>query len=219
MNYLAELWRGKDMYRILLNEECAKHMISGQVLDVGSGTARASYYRFLKQASGTTVAYLDLGFEKGMGEGKYIDLENDSLPQTDASVDTILLFNVLEHIYNDQHLFAEMKRVLKPSGAVLGVVPFLVGYHPDPHDYWRYTKESLQKVFAQAGFTDIQITALGRGPLTAAFSQYEVILPCILKMIALPFVLAGDRVITKLRPKLGRERFVLGFVFKLQNEI
>lgn len=213
MNYFSEIWRGKDLYRILLNAECARHTIAGRVLDVGSGTSKASYHRFLKQAPGTSVEFLDLEFESKAGEGKHIDLEKDSLPSADASVDTALLFNVLEHIYNYQHLLKEIRRSLKPGGTLLGVAPFLVGYHPDPHDYWRYTSETLNTLFAQAGFTEIKITPLGRGPISAAFLQYEVILPRLLKLLCLPLALGCDLIITKLRPRLGRERFVLGLFF------
>lgn len=215
MNVIRELWRGKDLYRIFMNKECIQHTISGRVLDVGSGITKASYHRFLRQAPGVQLEYLDLGFESGAGEGKHINLETDALPKPDGSVDTVLLFNVLEHIYNYNHLLLEIKRVLKPGGQLIGVVPFLVAYHPDPHDYWRYTKEALEKVFTAAGFSAVEIKPFGYGPGVAAFSQMEPFLPRILKIPLIVKALLFDWLILKFRPKMNKNKFPLGLFFKV----
>lgn len=210
-----EMWRGKDLYRILMNEECSRETIRGKVLDVGSGKTLASYHRFLKQEPNTKIEYLDLGFDQTAAGGQPIDLEKDFLPHASGSVDTVLLFNVLEHLYNYRLVLTEIKRVLKSGGDFIGVVPFLVSYHPDPHDYWRYTPETLQKIFMEVGFTNIQIRPFGFGPAAASFSQLEMALPRVLKIILVPGVLFVDRVITKFRPKLGKEKFSLGLFFKV----
>lgn len=209
-----EMWRGKDLYRILMNEECSQETIKGKVLDVGSGKNLASYHRFLKQAPNTEIECLDLGFEKNISNGQLIDLEKDDLPYAAGAINTVLLFNVLEHLYNHRQVLQEIKRVLKPDGQLIGVVPFLVSYHPDPHDYWRYTGETLHKIFTEIGFTNIEIRPFGFGPASAAFSQLEMALPRVLKLILIPGVFWVDWIITKLRPKLGKEKFSLGLFFK-----
>lgn len=214
--YLSELWRGKDLYRIFMNQECARHAIRGRVLDIGSGLRRASYHRFLKREPSAIVESLDLGFAPETGQT--IDLEKDFLPRAGASVDAVLLFNVLEHLYNYALTLSEIKRVMKPGGQLLGVVPFLVAYHPDPHDYWRYTVETLPKILADAGFSNIEIRPFGYGPSVAAFSQAETALPRLVKILLLPFVLAADAIIVKLRPRLGKDKFSLGLFFKATNE-
>lgn len=216
MHIFRELWRGKDMYRILMNEECTRHEIHGKVIDVGSGLTRASYHRFLRQKRGTSIAPLDLGFSQAVG-GQAIDLETDPLPYARESVDTVLLFNVLEHIYNYQHVVKDVQRVLKSGGTVLGAVPFLVCYHADPHDYWRYTHETLQRIFAQAGFTSAQVVPFGRGPCTAGFSQKEIAYHRILKMLVVPSVLFFDWVIVRLRPSMDKKKFPLGYFFVLKK--
>lgn len=206
-----ELRRGKDLYRILMNKECKLQTIKGKTLDIGSGMKMASYHRFLKREKDVVVEFLDLGFEKS--GGMKIDLEKDFLPHRDGSVDTVLLFNVLEHIYNFSFILSEVKRVLKPNGQLIGAVPFLVAYHPDPHDYWRFTRESLEKIFMTAGFSNIQIKPFGCGPVSAGFSQMEIIMPRVSKVLLLPFVLFLDKVIIKFRPKMNSERFSLGLFF------
>lgn len=210
----CEMWRGKDLYRIFMNDECAHEAVKGKVLDVGSGKNLASYHRFLKRGQDTEIECLDLGFEKNSESGKPIDLETDVLPRASGSVDAVLLFNVLEHLYNHRLVLTEIKRVLKTNGQLIGVVPFLVSYHPDPHDYWRYTKETLQKIFTEIGFTNVQIRSFGFGPASAAFSQLEMVLPRVLKIIFIPGVFCIDWVITRFRPKMGKDKFSLGLFFK-----
>src|SRR3989344_3871606 len=153
LSAIQEIWRGKDSYRIFMNNECRKYALSGKVLDIGSGLKLASYHRFLQKKPDTELQFLDLRFASVKGEGGLpIDLEKDPLPYESMSVNAVLLFNLLEHIYNYRQVLNETKRVLMPGGQILGVVPFLVNYHPDPHDYWRYTKETLERVLAENGF-------------------------------------------------------------------
>lgn len=206
-----EIWRGKDLYRMFMNEECEHHTIRGKVLDIGSGIKLASYHRFLKKNKDTVVECLDLGFENF--DGKQIDLETDYLPHQTDDVDSVLLFNVLEHLYNYSLILSEIKRVLKPGSQLIGAVPFLVAYHPDPHDYWRFTKESLEKIFISVGFFNVQIGSFGYGPCTAAFAQFESVLPRLFKLLCVPLVLAIDWLIIKLRPHLGKDRYALGLFF------
>lgn len=216
--YTKELWRGKGLYRILMNMECSYHTLQGRVLDVGSGTSSASYHRFFNKSKEMKITALDLGFEKkNQIDSSFTDLERDKLPMTDNSIDTVLIFNLLEHIYNYSFLISEIKRVLRPGGRVIGAVPFLGGYHPDPKDYWRYTSDTLLKIFDEHGFKNIEIKVLGKGPFAAAFSQIEFMLPRLLKILFLPTILILDRFILALKPALNRQKFALGLFFSFSK--
>lgn len=206
--YIKEIWRGKDLYRIFMNTECSSQILKGKTADIGSGTTKASYHRFFKKEGGGEIAALDLQISS-------IDFEKEHLPYSDASIDTLLLFNVLEHIYDYSFLLSEVKRVLKPGGRVFGAVPFLVGYHPDPRDYWRYTSEALYRIFENNDFKDIRIKFLGRGPFVASFSQIEFLLPRLLKLAILPGLFLLDWIFYKIRPKTNRQKFALGLFFIL----
>lgn len=203
VTFAREILRGKDLYRILMNAQCRRYELNGLVLDVGSGEG-ASYHRFFKKRVLARVVSLDL--KTG------IDFEKDSLPYPEGSTDSVLAFNVLEHVYQYGRLVGEMKRVLKSGGTLLGSVPFLVGYHPDPRDYWRYTKESLERILELAGFTRIEITALGPGPCSAAFSQIEFLIPRVIKLAFVPVAFGTDRLFCMFKPNV-RERFPLGYFF------
>ncbi len=213
---LKEILRGKDSYRILMNKVCSNYSLKGEVFDVGSGVNLASYHRFFKKKEGVKIKALDLGFDKSE-EGTNIDLENDQLPVQNNSLDTVLLFNVLEHIYDFRHVLKETKRVLKPGGEVIGSVPFLVGYHPDPHDYWRFTKESLERISKEADFSSAKIITIGKGPFSAALFRLEPILPRVIIILKLPVVRALDWIIYKIKPGIEKDRFALGLFFILKK--
>ncbi len=212
-----EIWRGKDVYRLLMNIESSHYTIRGKTIDIGSGVKLASYHRYLKKDVVVTVECLDLGFEGGVQGGKEINLEKDPLPYADASCDTVLMFNVLEHIYNYEWVLKEVRRILKPGGTILGAVPFLVAYHPDPHDYWRYTSETLFTIFTNIGFKEVIIRPFGKGPFTAAWSQLEPVMPRLIKIGAIPLARWLDIIIGKFRPRMNAAKFPLGHFFTAVN--
>ena len=187
-----------------MNLELRKYKIYGQVLDIGGGV-NPSYLNFLQKGEASQIKNLD---SKNMA----IDLEKDKLPAADASVDCVLLFNVLEHIYNHNFLAREVFRVIKRSGLVLGFVPFLVNYHPDPHDYFRYTGEALQKIFDQAGFKEIKVKEVGGGPLAVNFNNLIFAFPRVIRLIILPFYYFFDLILIKLKPEVIK-RYPLGYMF------
>ena len=206
---IREIWRGKSLPRTFLNFALKSITVRGAVLDLGSKSSAMSYNRFLKRGEGARVTYTDYH-----STGKDIiklDLEK-SYELRDMSYDTITCFNTLEHVFNYQNLISESYRVLKSGGTFIGGTPFLVGYHPDPHDYFRYTHEALDRMFVAAGFEKEQIVSLGLGPLTAALSMDFFVWPRILRPLAVTVAILFDQLILKIKPKqLGR--FPLGYVY------
>ncbi len=214
LQFSKEIWRGKDTYRILMNRKCSGFTLFGQILDVGSGVNLASYHRFFKKEKNINIIPLDMAVDQvDRKSSRQLDLESDPLPTGDKSVDFVLVFNLFEHLYNHTLLMCEIKRVLKSGGSMIGAVPFLVGYHADPHDFWRYTSETLERRFKEVGFSEIKIDIIGRGPFSAALSQIEFILPRIIKLIITPKVIFLDYLLNKLRPNLKKEKFALGLFF------
>ncbi len=201
--------RGKDIKIILFNVDARPFEAYGLVLDICGGKD-ASYWRYLQTRRWFRKTVLDI--DPKMEPDIVADLEKEDLSQTDGYFNTALLFNVLEHLRQRPLVLSRIRRVLKEGGELIGVVPFLVAVHPDPHDYARMTAEELQVLLSDAGFSHITVEPVGRGPLLASFYQSEFLWPRILKLVVLPLVLGLDAIILKLRPE-WRDKFPLSYVF------
>lgn len=115
-------------------------------LDAGSGR---SPYKELLLAHGRSLTSIDI--EDRAGE---LDLAADiqNMPGVaDASFDTVLCSQVLEHVPRPWDAMAEFARVLRPGGRVLLTVPHLSMIHESPHDYYRYTRYGLRSLCERAG--------------------------------------------------------------------
>jgi SAM-dependent methyltransferase len=214
---LKEIAKGKSMARALFNRSLSVFSISGDVLDVGGGKHQ-DYLDFIKGGREARVRAVDLevkggiqGQEKRQNAGR-IDFEKDPLPCLNGTIDHTLAFNVLEHIFNHQFLVGEMYRIIKPGGTLIGFVPFLVNYHPDPHDYFRYTKEALRKILLKGGFKDIEVKEIGRGPFAVNYNTIMLSFPKCIRVIIFPCYYLLDSIFLLIRPHIG-VRYPLGYLF------
>ena len=207
-SFIKDIWHNKSLLRSLMNREVARHSLGGRVVDIGGGV-QPEYLQLFAKSSPVEVSSIDL---KVLVQGRPINLETDTLPQVTATIDIVLAFNILEHIYNYRHVVSEMFRILKPEGVLYGSVPFLINYHPDPHDFFRYTTEALEKIFWEAGFSSIEIKNLGGGPMLVNYNTIVLSIPRVLRLILLPLYLVMDKIFLWLRPQ-ARKRYPLGLFF------
>jgi SAM-dependent methyltransferase len=102
-----------------------------------------------------------------MHPNPHLDQEQDlnkPIAFPDASFDTIILSDVLEHIRRPEDLVREMYRVLAPGGQVIMNVPFYYGLHEQPFDYYRYTEHALRSMAEDAGFAVVELEPIGGVP-------------------------------------------------------
>lgn len=204
LHTLRKLYAGQTLCRIRMNTALANETIRGRVVDIGGGRA-PDYFSYLKTENDTVIEVSDLSISP-------VDFEKDALPYASGSIDTVLMCNILEHIYRHNHLLGEARRILRPKGKLIGFVPFWVGYHPDPHDYFRYTHEALSKMLMEADFENITITRIGDGPFTANFNTIVLSLPRFLRpVLYVPYIVL-DRFFLLLRPN-SAVRCPLGYIF------
>jgi SAM-dependent methyltransferase len=85
--------------------------------------------------------------------------------------DVIVCTQVLEHIANPFKAASELHRILKPGGKLLLTVPAAYEYHADPHDYWRYTPDSLRLLFDPL-FTEVTLHTYGNPLIVVAAYWY-----------------------------------------------
>lgn len=110
---------------------------TGQGLNVGAGTSGAH----------PGVVNLDIRPLPG------IDVLGEAirLPFAPGSFNAVLSQETVEHTRDPFRAVAEMARVLKPGGRLFLQVPFVIGYHPDPDDYWRFTRSGVEQLMRSAG--------------------------------------------------------------------
>jgi len=123
---------------------------SGDFLDLGCG--RAPLYCVYKSHASTITCVDWINSPHDIG---HIDISadlNEALPLPSSSFDTILVSDVLEHIAKPWVVWSEISRIMRPSGKVIGNVPFLYWVHESPHDYHRYTEHALRRYAKDNGF-------------------------------------------------------------------
>lgn len=128
---------------------------SGHLLDLGCGQVPLyGVYRTLAREV-TCVDWSD---------GRHIDRCCDlaePLPFADASFDTVILSDVLEHVPDPALVWHEISRVLTPGGKVIMNVPFLYWVHAHPHDFYRYTNFALERFVRISGLSLVTLHPLG----------------------------------------------------------
>jgi len=204
LHVMRKLYTGQSLARILMDKTLAMESVAGIVVDIGGGR-NPDYYSYFEKVGKIDLKVFD-------GSLTPINFEVDTLPLPDNIADTAVLCNILEHLYNYELILSEVGRILKPSGKVIGFVPFWVGYHPDPHDYFRYTQEALERMFDDAGFIDVTVTPVGGGPLLANFNTIVLSLPRIFRPVAYVWYAFFDFLFIAIRPQ-SKTRNPLGFKF------
>ena len=167
-----------SLLRIAEHAALSEVTLTGSVLDIG-GDKNSAYQSIFKGTYSLTTMNLDPKTSPDIVG----DLE-ESLPLANALYDAVLLINVLEHIFNYRELLDESVRVLKPQGTLVIIVPFLFPVHPSPHDYHRFTAETLRKECEMRGLEDIVITPLGSGVFSARYLLLDRLLPSPLRLFA-----------------------------------
>lgn len=80
-----------------------------------------------------------------------VDVFSDvhALPFRESSISGVVCQAVLEHVKDPKKAVSEIYKVLQKGGIVYVEVPFLQGYHPSPHDFFRFTPEGLDCLFSR----------------------------------------------------------------------
>lgn len=123
-----------------------KRLERGIVLDVGAGN---SPYRGLIPCK----KYLSLDINKNHKPDIVSDVQK--IEWESEYFDTVIATETLEHVCNPQKAINEIHRILKPNGVCIVSVPFSYRYHPNPKDYYRFTWDSLKRLFRR--FSKVEI--------------------------------------------------------------
>ena len=134
--------------------------VEGDILDVGCGSK--PYEELFSQKKSYTGLEIDIDETR---QNPKVDAFYDGkvFPFKDGHFDSVVAFEVLEHVPDPDIFLKEAKRVLKPGGTFLVTVPFMVEEHAVPFDYGRYTTAYLRLIFEKHGFEVIDARKIGCG--------------------------------------------------------
>ena len=90
-----------------------KTPFKGTVLDVGCGDG--ALVELLNSKKNINA--------KGIDINQGIDFETDKLPFKENEFDFVVMYSVLEHLYNPGNILSEIKRVLKKNGFMIAIIP------------------------------------------------------------------------------------------------
>ena len=170
-----------------IEENCFKPNYE-TLLDVGCG--RGEHLREF-QKLGYQVEGVDLSTEveellKDM-EIRIVDVEKESLPYEDSSIDVVFNKSLIEHLNNPENFMRESYRILKPGGRIVTMTPDWESvYKTFYEDYTHrtpFTKESLYDIHQIFGFNKVwvkkfrQLPVLWKYPWLNIFSKMSYYFP------------------------------------------
>ena len=144
-------------------------LITGKLLDLGCGSKP---HKLLFK----NVNYMGLDTENSAHN--HIDSDADiyydgnNLPFLDNSFDSVISFQVIEHVKDLDQTIKECKRILKINGKLLLTAPLIWPEHEQPYDFRRWTRVGLINYLNANGFRCIKVSSIG--------TAYDVIAELIL---------------------------------------
>jgi SAM-dependent methyltransferase len=145
-------------YRRHILDAClrwATPLMKGVVVDLGGKRDRRRGTFEPALDPGTTWIYVNI--DAGTRPDVFADVA--AVPIADGAVDCIVCTEVLEHIPDPVACVREVRRLLRPGGAFIGSVPFLIPIHADPDDFQRFTAHGLRQLFRD--FSRVEILRMG----------------------------------------------------------
>jgi 2-polyprenyl-3-methyl-5-hydroxy-6-metoxy-1,4-benzoquinol methylase len=152
INYSTHNWSLKVKINKLVSQRFEE--IKGSVIDLGCGL-RPFELDILNYAD----TYTGVDWINSLHDSKadiIADL-NQPLVIDSQSFDSVVSFEVLEHLCEPQMMLKEANRILKKDGVLILSMPFQWWVHEEPWDYQRFTRYGLEYQLKKAGFTDIVI--------------------------------------------------------------
>lgn len=146
-----------------------KNYVTGNtILDIGCGLGK--YSRYL-QDNGYKVISIDVDKHFESPNADFCFASGDAIPFKDKTFDTVILFDVLEHIENDEKVLSELQRITKHR--IIGSVPneddhilqkynLTYKHHIDKSHFREYTQEKIKIILNQFDFTVTKIKPEGQ---------------------------------------------------------
>lgn len=182
-------------YHLLRTIKARTSPITGKVLDFGCGSK--PYEALFTGADSYVGVDIEVSGHDHLTSKVDYFYNGVRLPFDDESFDSIVSFEVFEHVQNLEAMVAELHRVAKPGATFLVTTPFLFPEHEIPYDFRRLSRYGLESILTNNGFEIVEIVpttgsilALAQGfnhflfrevappfAIARAIAQFAVIVP------------------------------------------
>ena len=135
--------------------------MTGRILDVGAG--ESPWRGWLPVGISYVGIDVENSDEFGMAKSvaDIVHYDGGVMPFEGASFEGVLCIEVLEHASDPELLMTEISRVLADGGRLLLTVPWSARRHHIPYDFHRFTRERLNNLLGDSGFSHIVILERG----------------------------------------------------------
>lgn len=130
--------------------------VKGVTLDVGCG-----HKPYEKTFFAGAEKYVGMDYLTDRSQPDVVGSATD-IPLGDASFDTVVCTEVLEHVPDPLKALREMHRVLKPGGYLILSAPMYWPRHEMPYDFFRYPYDGILHLVKEGGFDLIKLFNRGR---------------------------------------------------------
>ena len=137
--------------------------VKGQLLDVGCG-----HRPYQKTYFAGAAKYVGMDYLTDRSQPDVVGSAT-AIPLADASFDTVVSTEVLEHVTEPLVALKEMRRVLKPGGYLILTTPMYWPRHEAPYDFFRYPYDGLLHLFKESGWEVVRM--FNRGHSYALLGQ------------------------------------------------
>ena len=138
----------------------------GNLLDIGAGTGE--FLAVAQQNGWQTVGVEPSEKAKSIAIKKEVSFVENSSMLSDASVDVITMWHVLEHVPDVEQQIRELSRLVKPNGTILIAVPNFNSFDAEyygtfwaaydvPRHLWHFSKTAINSLFQKQGLQLVQV--------------------------------------------------------------
>lgn len=188
-DYVKTIYNLKDRPVTSYPDQLIKYIMKrfniprGGVSVLYSGSGRGDFARAFAKAGMNTWAVDGSEYAKKKAGGVNFvgnfDLETGTLPFDDGCFDLVFSKSVLEHIHKPEQYLSEIKRVLKPNGLFIVMVPDwhtqMYIYYDDFSHVQPYTQKGLEDTLKVFGFQDVSAEIFYQLPIVWKHQSVKMI--------------------------------------------
>lgn len=213
INILSLIIKKNSPCRALQIIETKNFELRGDCLEIGNFFLnKKSFFNFFKFKNKNTLYFSDI--KKNFKKKNYFYFDLEKKNNLKKKFDNIIIFNVLEHVYDVENGIEEIKKILKNNGQIIISTPFIYRYHHAPLDFNRPTLDFYFKVAKKFNLKIIFKKNLGTGPFLASYSLIHNLLIKIypLNLLVLIVSIIFDSILNLFSKKLKNYYPICNFV-------